>query len=237
MIGKWLVLGLLVAPLLISAMRAPAGQSDDNLAYDSNLAEILRLAEQGDSNAQINLGLMYSFGSGLPKDYVKAAKWFLKAAEQGEAAAQFNLGGMYLRGEGVPQDDPKAAYWYRLAAEQGVALAQGNLGAMYANGKGVPQSDQQAVKWTRRAAEQGEALSQYNLGVVYSNGRGVPQDYVEAHKWANLAASHFSPGDERDRAVHLRDFLEKKMTLSQIAEAQWLAREWRPKMEQPATAP
>jgi hypothetical protein len=37
------------------------------------------------------------------------------------------------------------------------------------------------------------------------------------------------PGEDRDRAVSNRDLAEKRMTPEQIAEAQRLAREWKPK--------
>ncbi len=66
---------------------------------------------------------------------------------------------------------------------------------------------------------------------MYYKGRGVPQDYVQAHMWLNLAASRFPQGTDRDMAVKIRDILAAKMTPAQIAEAQRLAREWKPKKE------
>ena len=62
---------------------------------------------------------MYFNGKGVPKDYVKAAKWYLKAAEQGYAWAQHKLGVMYANGRGVPQNDAEAIKWFRMAADQG----------------------------------------------------------------------------------------------------------------------
>ena len=118
--------------------------------------------------------------------------------------------------------------WYRLAAEQGNAAAQNNLGVMYSTGEGVPQNDAEAVKWLRLAAEQGVARAQYTLGLNYALGQGVPQDYVEAHKWVNLAAAQ-SQGDEKTQYAKNRDLISEQMTPQQIAEAQRLAREWKPK--------
>ena len=46
--------------------------------------------------------------------------------------------------------------------------------------------------------------------------------------WLNLAASH-SEAEDRDKAFHDRDLLASKMTPEQLAEAQKLAREWKPK--------
>ncbi len=66
---------------------------------------------------------------------------------------------------------------------------------------------------------------------MYANGRGVPQEYVQAHMWFNLAEFHSSPGRVHDKAVQDRDAVAKRMTPAQVAEAQRLAREWRPKGE------
>ena len=80
-------------------------------------------------------------------------------------------------------------------------------------------------------AEQGEARAQYNVGLMYANGRGVPQDYVLAHMWWNLAGSNGVKEVEAFSAVVNRNIVEKRMTPSQIAEAQRLARNWKPTKE------
>ena len=120
--------------------------------------------------------------------------------------------------------------WQPLA-EQGLAIAQSNLGAMYRDGLGVPQDYAEAIKWVRLAAEQGHAQAQNTLGRMYGLGQGVPEDLVQAHMWFNLAAARLPPGEDRDRAVELRDVTAEVMTPAQIAEAQRLAREWRPRTE------
>ncbi len=157
-------------------------------------------------------------------DYATALKEWRPLAEQGSASSQYALGLMYQGGFGVSQDYAQAVRWYRLAADQGHAKAQAKLGVRYDYGEGVPQDDQEAIRWYRRAAEQGDTSAQFNLGVSYAQGRGVPRDYVQAHMWENLAAAQ---GDEPARK--LRDKLAKKMTPAQLAEAQRLAREWKPK--------
>jgi TPR repeat protein len=113
-------------------------------------------------------------------------------------------------------------------AGQGEAIAQTALGWMYGNGQGVPQDYAKAVAWYTKAAAQGYATAQYNLGVMYYDGQGVPQDYVQAHKWLNLAASK-----GQENAMKARDRLATRMTPDQIAEAQRLAREWKPKTSEP----
>ncbi len=63
---------------------------------------------------------------------------------------------------------------------------------------------------------------------MYNYGQGVPQDYIQAHMWYNLAAAS-GGDDDREMAAKNRDLIAEKMTSEQIAEAQRLAREWKPK--------
>ena len=87
--------------------------------YATALKEWKPLAEQGDSTAQYNLGVMYRRGDGVIQDYKTAVKWFTKAAEQGDAVAQYNLALMYANGQGVTQDYIRAHMWWNIAASQG----------------------------------------------------------------------------------------------------------------------
>ena len=131
-------------------------------------------------------------------------------------------------------DEGKAAYdrgdyttaykEFKVLAERGKSEAQYYLGIMYEYGRGVPEDDTEAVKWYRKAAEQGNRFAQLSLGIMYDFGTGVPQDYVMAHMWLNLAAAQGSSG-----ARTVRDKLAQQMTSAQIAEAQRLARESKPK--------
>ena len=114
---------------------------------------------------------------------------------------------------------------FRPLGERGDPAAQFLLGEMYGHGKGVPQDYSVAMKWYRLAANQGLADAQYTLGLWYVLGeKGGPQDYVLAHMWLTLAAHEGEQG-----AFKPKDILENKMTPDQLAEAQRLAREWKPK--------
>lgn len=108
---------------------------------------------------------------------------------------------------------------------------QRKLGFIYLEGKGTLQDYAEAARWFTRAAEQGEEIAQAALGVLYENGLGVHQDFVMAHKWLNLAASRTSEKQARDMVAEARDKLGRRMTPSQVGEAQRLAREWAPKPE------
>jgi len=104
--------------------------------------------------------------------------------------------------------------------EWAAAIAASNRGD-YANSQ----------RLIRSLAEKGDADAQYDLGVLYQNGEELSPDYVQAYKWYDLAASRFTVSEQsmRDRAVKNRDRIAGMMTPTQIAEAQKLAREWKPK--------
>src|SRR6476646_2353798 len=91
------------------------------VAYDrANYATALRVwqatADQGDKEAQTNIGEIYERGVGGPPDYEKAAIWYKKAADQGYSRALINLGFLYEQGRGVPKDPAMALQLYRRAA-------------------------------------------------------------------------------------------------------------------------
>ena len=181
-------------------------------------------AAQGHADAKFNLAVMYANGYGVAQDYQEAIRLYQALAERGEADAQTKLGLIYAEGQGVKQDYQEAVRWYRLAAEKGDAAAQFILASMYDYGRGVTQDYQEAVRWYRLAAEQGNSLALGRLGLMYYEGQGVPQDYVKSYMWFNLAEK-----GGKNFGVDLRDTLAKSMTPEQIAEAQQLAREWKPK--------
>ena len=89
----------------------------------------------------------------------------------------------------------------------------------------------ESAKWARRAAEQGVAAAQLMLGGMYVGGLGVEVDRVKALKWLDIAASRLPQGQEVAESIEFRDRIAEMMTPAQIAEAEKLAREWKPKKE------
>jgi TPR repeat protein len=127
-------------------------------------------------------------------------------------------------------DNATALRLLRPLADGGRADAQTRLGAMYDNGNGVSQNYAEAVRLYRRAADQGYADAQNRLGLMYYDGNGVPKDYVQAYKWFSLAASKYEATEtlRPEAAIQNRDRVAAKMTPAEIAEAQRLARGWKP---------
>ena len=128
----------------------------------------------------------------------------------------------------VNRDYATALRLFRLAADQGDANGPFMLGVMYATGQGIPQNYAEAVKWYHLATDQGSADAQYNLGGMYATGQGVQQDYVSAYMWLSLSATLGEQG-----AIKSRDLVAQRMTPAQIAEAQKLARDWKPATQPP----
>ena len=150
--------------------------------YATALKEFRRLAEQGDADAQLNLGVMYEDGQGVTQDYKKALKWYRLAAEQGDATAWHQLGVMHHYGWGVKTNYKEALRFYRLAAPQ-VVQSQYSLGAMHYQGQGVNQDIVIAYMWFYVAAKNGNPRSKGNVNVLAKEMK--PKQITKAEKLAH----------------------------------------------------
>lgn len=130
-----------------SAKSPPQSHEATKTTLEQELASLLKNAEAGDPQAQVNLAAKYRDGEDVPKDFAKAIEWHQKAAAQGHADAQFNLGLAFVRGQGVPKDASKAIEWYQKAAAQGNVTAQLNLGGMYGSSVGVARDAVLSYAW------------------------------------------------------------------------------------------
>lgn len=162
-------------------------------------------------------------------DFSTALRIARPLADDGDIRGATLVGLLNYHGRGTVRSDLDAIKWFRLAAEKGDAEAQYHLALMLGEGQSIPENDVEAATWYQRAAAQGHAQAQYNLGLAYARGEGVAQDNMRAHMWFNIAATRFT-GDSRSRAaaVKNRDVIAGKMSRDELADAQRLAREWRP---------
>jgi hypothetical protein len=122
-------------------------------------------------------------------------------------------------------DYPTALTKLTPLAESGEPMAQVLLGLMYYESKGVSQDYAEALKWYLRAADQGEPMAQLGLGFMYGTGQGVRQDLVQAYMRLTLCLNDPQVGAN---CTKNRDLAASQMTQMQIAEAQELARGWKP---------
>jgi len=96
-----------------------ADKGNTPVVTTDQVQKIQSLAEQGDARAQCGLGIMYSSGEGVPKNYTEALKWYRLSAEQGNAYGQFGLGVMYKNGDGVIANRSMAKEWFGKACDNG----------------------------------------------------------------------------------------------------------------------
>lgn len=109
-------------------------------------------ADEGDPAAQLNVGLLYLDGHGVPQDVSEAAKWFRRAAEQGNTEAQHNLGALYATGQGVRRDYIEAYKWMNICAASGNngCVTQRDLLAKKLKPAQVTQAQRMATEFTPR---------------------------------------------------------------------------------------
>jgi hypothetical protein len=143
-------------------------------------------------------------------------------AEQGSAEDQYNLGLRYE--QAMPLDPREAVYWYHMAATQQHAEALYRLCVLSNIGRGLPQDCHEALRWCRLAADQGHSQAMFTVATYYDKARAVSRDVVQAHRWYNLASAY-----GYHEGAKWRDRLAFDMTPAQIAEAQLLAHNWKPK--------
>ena len=185
-------------------------------------AETLKLAEQGDREAQFRMNIMYAKGYGVPKNLSESAKWLRMSAEGGLAIAQHVLGDNYVAGiNGFPQSYKEAFKWLQLAAVQNDPDAQTSLGWLYMYGRGVEQDFVTAAKWLQLAADQNVGPAQSSLGVLYAVGKGVERDIVKAYTLFKLAGPYVIGAKESIRVI------SESMTAEQIKAGERLAEHWK----------
>ena len=156
---------------------------------DKVVGELHKAAEQGDSDAQFQLGLMYEEGTKVRKNENTARQWYRLAAEREHAEAQFNLGRLMQDKNAV-----ESLKWWLEADSRGHNSAALYLGRIYVGGGvAILKDPKAAVKWFLKAADPARgfypsAEAQLELGHIYRKGDGVPKNEAEAVKWYRRAA-------------------------------------------------
>ncbi len=155
---------------------------------------------------------------------------------------------LILRGEEYDKLALAVNYLTR-AAELGDRDAQGALGELYKNGNGTLKDYELAARYFAQSAQQANYDAMKYLGIAYIRGQGVEQNKVQAYVWLSLctlgetcrgavgfnqlmALQKTSAGSAYDDTsldpATVRDEIAQYMTAQEIAEAQRLARAWRP---------
>ena len=111
-----LVLALALSAPVLAADFQVGLEAAERGEYAKALREWRPLAEQGNADAQYNLGVMYEEGRGMPQDDAEAVKWYRRAAEQGIEINPKFAAGYLARGHAfAPGDDEKALRDFKMA--------------------------------------------------------------------------------------------------------------------------
>jgi putative methionine-R-sulfoxide reductase with GAF domain len=158
-----MVVGYLVSPLVEkrSANPTSASQSQvrDHNTQAKSLGDLQTLADQGDAEAQYQLGVRYDEGEGIPKDDAQAVQWFLRAADHGHVDAQAHLGAYYWAGRGVPENLSKAYMWSMIALVGGDDNSKSRLEGLASQmtRAQVSTARQQAEEWIHTHTQQAKS--------------------------------------------------------------------------------
>ncbi len=136
----------------------------DDYVWQERFKKQSALAEQGNADAQYDVGEMYDKGSGVAIDAKKAFVWLEKSAAQGHVKAQFKVAYMYYKGQGVDGNVNKAYQLMEKPANDGNVRAQYYLAQMLANGDGVKPDPDEAFTWYSRSSLGGYKPADEALG-------------------------------------------------------------------------
>ncbi len=161
--------------------------------FGTLLKDMSALAQKGYPRAQLQMGMIYERGLGVPQDYKQAQEWYLKALSNGVVDAPAKIGWLYEHGFGVEKDFGKAAEYYQRAIADESALGYTHMGYLYETGKGVERNRERAAEYYRIGMEKGNYLAMARLGFLYQKGLGVRQDEQKAVDLYKQAVEHGQP--------------------------------------------
>jgi len=174
---------------------APAEDTD----YAAAIQRLTPLAEQGDADAQDDLGGAYinlaidgKFASQEEVDdtYRKGIEWKTAAAKSGKVDAQITVGTEYASGDHIRRNFKAAIEWYRLAIKKQKSPIEAYrsfsiLEEIWQHNGAVPQD---IIKDIEIKAEQGDPGAQNNLSTMYMSGKGVAHNLQTGMLWLRKAA-------------------------------------------------
>lgn len=158
------------------------------------LDEVLKMAEEGNLNAQYALGSHF-YSNGQPE---KAVSWWKKASDKNHPQSMFWLGVCYNNGFGVAPNKPLGIALYTEVAKMGYTDVQAHLASRYFYGEHVEKDYEKAYNWALESVRSDveksftkkfiqtigkDGLSEFILGYCLENGKGVTQNKRKALEW------------------------------------------------------
>lgn len=181
----------------------------------------IKLAEQGNPEAQYIVGEMYEKGSGVAKNKIQALHWFEKSAAQGHKKSGYKLLFLEIQSNGLNDYTKTQLGTLRKDAASGNPNSQYYLGKMYAAGVGVPKSLNNALTWLNKATFNGIAEAEHEAIAVEEELDKIRAQQAKKRTVALAAAKKRKAEKERLRIAWLKK--EKKRKSSQSVDAQRIA--------------
>jgi uncharacterized protein len=123
---------------------------------DGRAAEYEQKCAAGNAEACGALGALFQDGTGVEKDYARAAKLFQRACDLGSASGCGRLGVMYsLSDKGLDKDVTRSVTLFRRSCDLGSANGCMAAGVFLEVGNGVPQDPGAAAALYARACDGG----------------------------------------------------------------------------------
>ncbi len=140
----------------------------------------------GNADSAVQLGLIYEYGSLVPKDYDKALELYLFAIDNGRKDAYFYAGEIY-RHQSLHE---KAIEYYSQAIKYGELQATLPMGWYYEGGVSVEKDYKKAFLLYKKAYEEGNLSSAFYLGRMYYFGRGTEENDAKAFRLFSEASQN-----------------------------------------------
>ena len=159
-----------------------------------------RAADNGNADAQWELGLMYEFSNQVTQDESKALELYRKSADAGSPIGLYMLAHCYQHGIAIEEDLAVSDSLYTQSFNELIQLAPQEdiyvlnfVGSAYFWGDGVKLDRQKAFEYYLISANKGNPETQYKVGNCYETGQGTEQDLDQAIIWYQKSAAQGYP--------------------------------------------
>lgn len=163
--------------------------------------EMLQLsADNGNPDAQWELGTMYEFANHVSKDEAKALGLYRRSAEAGSPIGLYMLAHCYQHGIVVEEDHAVSDSLYAKSFNELMKLVPQEdiyvlnfIGSAYYWGDGVKADREKAFGYYLISAQKGNPETQYKTGNCYETGQGTAKNMEEAIVWYRQSAAQGYP--------------------------------------------
>lgn len=159
-----------------------------------------RASDNGNPDAQWELGLMYEYANHVDQDQAKALELYQNSADAGSPIGLYLVAHCYQHGIVVEEDLAVSDSLYAKSFDELMLLAPEEdiyvlnfVGSAYYWGDGVETDRQKAFDYYLISAQKGNPETQYKIGNCYETGQGTEKDIEQALLWYNKSAAQGYP--------------------------------------------